>query len=443
MRRCCRWPRSLLAAFVLRPGVADAWSPEGHERIGRIAEALLTGKHKDQVRSMMHSDVIDTSDWEKNMTQKYPETDPLHWHRQDPEWSCGSRGGLGGRAGTIRCDNHGAEKGSLFCALAYFFEHFSHDALLKEYPEPKEPIGTPESLVVLQKIPSSELKPAYFLRWLVILVGDLHQPLHWLHEHNYGRDIQVIYKGETIDLLTLWEDTIPKNMVKLKGGYHPDRSDKDYDSRSPSWQNKNPQELFREWAKDAAEKLCTEVYAPMTVNHADGTRVESPFSVTEEMFGKWVKLAEDLTELGGERLAFVLNDLIEHKRHKDAHADGRGLPSVKVAVGTETIRVPSTATAAKTKSVAPTKPGSADDIVDNTATKDVEEEDSPEDEMKDIDIQEFTRTLKILERRRSQADAAKNGVIAIIVVPTLIVLLNWHQRLGGVSLWKIKQHLKM
>merc|ERR550514_744354 len=104
------------------------------------------------------------------MTGKFPDTDPLHWHRQEPEWTCGSRGGLGDKEGHIRCDAPSAEKGSLFCALAYFFEHFAHDALLKEYPAPTEPIGTPQTLPMLEKVPSNETTPAHFLRWLAILV---------------------------------------------------------------------------------------------------------------------------------------------------------------------------------------------------------------------------------------------------------------------------------
>merc|ERR1711976_302620 len=75
-----------------------------------------------------------------------------------------------------------------------------------------------------------------------------------------------------------------------------------------------------------------EVYAPMTTNHADGTSVASPFTLPEELYQKWLQLAKDLATLAGERLAFVMNEILEHKRHKDAHKDGRGLPSRKHAV---------------------------------------------------------------------------------------------------------------
>merc|ERR1719487_1055145 len=137
---------------------------------------------------MMHSDVIDVASFEQLMTKEHPATETLHWHRQDPEWTCGERGGLGDKGGHVRCDSHGAQNGSLFCALAYFFEHSAHDALLQEFPEPKEPIGTPQSLEELKKVPSKFQDKSFYLRWLAILVGDLHQPLHWLHEHSYGKD---------------------------------------------------------------------------------------------------------------------------------------------------------------------------------------------------------------------------------------------------------------
>uniref|UniRef100_A0A7S4PT76 Uncharacterized protein n=1 Tax=Alexandrium monilatum TaxID=311494 RepID=A0A7S4PT76_9DINO len=397
-----RW-RLATACLLVRWGSGDAWSIEGHERIGRIAQGLLFGKHRDQIRTLMHADVIDVSGWEQAMTAKYPETDRLHWHHQDPEWTCDDRGGLGDKGGHVRCDGKGAESGSLFCALAYFFEHFAHDALLNEFPKPKEPIGTPASLPVLSKVPGSEQKPANFLRWLVILVGDLHQPLHWLRLHGYGADVTVRYKGHERSLLKFWEEYLPHHVQKLEAGTHPDQTDKEYGARKQAWEHKMPTELFRDWAKETAEKLCVEVYAPMTVNHADGTRVESPFELTDELFSKWVKIAEDLMALGGERLAFVLNEIIEHRRHKEAHSHGRGLPSRKIAVGLEKV--------------------------------------SGHGAAHKLDPKLLLRQLAIEERRRSRTGLAYNAIIAVIVVPTLLFALQWHAN-SGVNL-RLREHLKL
>jgi len=409
-----------LASLAIRCCIVRAWSQMGHERIARVAEHLLVGKSKDQVRSMMHIDLPDMVNWEETMTKKYPETGLLHWHRQDPEWKCDQRGGLGDKQGHIACDEHGASKGSLFCAMAYFFEHFAHDALLKEFPEPKAPINTPTSLVALEKIPANEQTPANYLKWLVILVGDLHQPLHWLHDHSHGKDVMIRYKDAEYTLLQFWEDYLPNHLHVSMDSFI---SEKDFGVHAKVWAHKLPTELFREWAKEVAEKLCSEVYAPMTVNHADGTRVESPFTLTDDLFEKWVKIAEDLLQLSGERLAFVLNEIIEHKRHKDAHKDGRGLPTKKVAVDVE-----------KKAVVTKEEKNKAKEVKKNTASA---KEGRKNPVFSDNDISKWIKELKIEEKRRSRSNALYNGCIAAVLVPLLLYAYHWHEKIGGGSLWKI------
>merc|ERR1719189_2176930 len=94
-RSVCAGP--IIASLLLLEccSLSGAWSFEAHDHIARIGQGLLHGKHRDQIRTMMHSEVIDAATWETAMTDKFPETSALHYHRQSPEWSCGSRGGLG------------------------------------------------------------------------------------------------------------------------------------------------------------------------------------------------------------------------------------------------------------------------------------------------------------------------------------------------------------
>lgn len=410
-----RW---LLLPWLLARG-CSAWGVEGHERINRVAQGLLFGKHRDQIRTLMHSDVIDVAGFEKTMTAKYPQTDRLHWHHQDPEWACDGRGGLGDKGGHVRCDGKGAEAGSLFCALAYFFEHFAHDALLNEFPKPQEPINTPANLPVLENVPSKDLTAANYLRWMSILVGDLHQPLHWLRQHGYGAEVEVRYKGQSLSLLQFWEEYIPRNLPKLEGDQK-----KDYKAQKHNWGKKVPTELFRDWAKETAERLCREVYAPMTVNHADGTRVESPFELSDELFSKWSDMAQELMSVGGERLAFVLNEIIEHRRHKEAQSHGRGLPSRKVAVGTEALP-PGAATK---KAVSGAKDGGS---VTGPTTKTADA----------LDPMQLYAQLLIEERRRSWSNFGWNAGIAAVVVPSLLLALRWHQDNGAG--FKLREHLKL
>jgi len=317
---------------------------------------------------------------------------------------------VGDKKGLLKCDDWGATHGSLFCALTFFFEQFAHDALLKEFPEPKEPIGTPKELPILKNIPSKELQPSDYLRWLTILIGDLHQPMHWLHNWDFGKELIVRFRNQSYSLFYFWEIELPKLMPDSQDALHPDKTDKEYAERIPGWEHKMPTELFREWGKETAEKVCSQIYAPMTVNHASGTVVENPFTLTEELFREWLTTAEAQLQIAGERLAFVLNEIIEHKRHKEAHLNGRGLPTRKVVVGTE--------------KVAPHKW-------------------NPKAKHKGMDMHGIYRQIKLQERRRSMSNLAWNASIAAVVVPLLLIALRWHESVGGGNFFRIKEHLKM
>jgi len=302
-----------MLVLMLRWSVVGAWGPEGHDRIFRIAERLLQGKQKDQIRTMMHGDLPDFSNWETKMTQEHPPSEVLHWHRQDPEWKCSK--GLGEK-GHLKCDGHGAQGGSLFCAMAYFFEHFAHDALLREYPPVKEPINTPKELDVLKGFTGIELTSAHYLRWLAVLIGDQHQPLHWLSEHNYGKNITVVYQNYKYNLLDFWETYIPKHLGPI-----PTKKSEMESLAAHELERTTPLQLFREWSQDNSKVVCQSVYSRMTVNHADGTRIDNPFHLSEELFQEWVELARSLTLKGGIRLAALLRDILRHRKHKVAHKE--------------------------------------------------------------------------------------------------------------------------
>merc|ERR1712232_567511 len=228
--------------------------------------------------------------------------------------------------------------------------------------------------------------------------------------------------GGEYELLKFWEEYLPSHLHKLDSGMSPNMMDKDFGVHEKAWAHKVPTELFRDWAKEVAERVCTEVYAPMTVNHADGTRVENPFYLTQELFQKWVKIAEELMQLAGERLAFVLNEIIEHKRHKEAHKEGRGLHSRKAAVDVEKKKGDSKKAPAGAKSP-PHKPHhAAPGMPTKTGPGNFE------------DLGSWYKQLKIEERRRSRSNAMYNGVIAAVLVPLLLFAYSWHEKIGGGSI---------
>lgn len=390
--KVCKVHASRLALLCCVAGwrSAHGWGLDGHVRIAKVARDILKEKEQKQVKSYMHGDLVTLSGWESQMTKKFSETQSLHWHRQEPEWTCSGSTTLGDQSGHIKCDGHGAENGSLFCALAYFFEHFAHDALLNDFPAPKEPINTPTSLPALAKMTDVEHKPSHYLRWLVVLIGDLHQPLHWLREKNYGKEVKLEYKGLQYNLLDFWEDYIPKNLPPAP---EPKVLQKQYEDKAPGWWDKLPAELFRDWAKEVAAVVCGQVYDAMAAaplvpastasnNGTNGTNLSASvysgppvYKLEEEVFQRWLKLAQDFTILGGQRLAYVLHEIIEHKKHKAHAKEGRGRHHRK---------------------------------------------------------RSWWKCMGI------------NAIIAAFVAPLIMSLLRWHDRAGGPGLmWLAKKHLKM
>merc|ERR1712194_774895 len=112
-----------------------------------------------------------------------------------------------------------------------------------------------------------------------------------------------MYEGRSYTLLSFWE-------AELETVYS--RGQKYF------WM-KAPVVHFRNWARDAATAVCSQVYGAMHGNNiTNGT-----FELDEELYQKWLKLAASFTMVGGERLAAVLEDIHRHERHKDAYDNGQ------------------------------------------------------------------------------------------------------------------------
>jgi len=318
---------------------AGCWSTAGHERIAKLAVQLLGDKKRKRIGAMMHGDLTEFADWEERMAKLHPLTQGIHEHRQRPEWSCtagpGAPRSIGADGEHIRCDGKGADQSSLFCALAYFFDHFAHDAVLDAYPEPKEPILTPKRLIPLEDLSKAETKPSQFLRWLAMLIGDLHQPLHLQRGSNdFGRRIKVTYQGSEYSLFQFWED-LPKKLYAMPSQ---DVLQRQFESRAPGWWDKRPTELFRQWMNETSQVLCSQILALVEATASDGANEAaegaSPIAISEENFQRWRQLAEDLTTLAGQRLAFLLSDILVHRKHRHAHKEGRGHGHHKKNAGT-------------------------------------------------------------------------------------------------------------
>ncbi len=165
---------TLALATALLPASAGAWGPAGHQAVGAIADRLLTPGAQDAVEALLADDrdsrgrysgrrtLAEVADWADEI--RGGPGDQPHWH-YDNRPICGA--GADADAGSALWCPQGD------CASARL----------------------PALLAVLADDGRSRAERNVALKWVVHLVGDLHQPLHAADLAEGGNRIRVAPYG--------------------------------------------------------------------------------------------------------------------------------------------------------------------------------------------------------------------------------------------------------
>lgn len=298
-------------------GIAHAWDGDGHERIGHIARHVLGKDQKNRIENMIKdssntwSNLLGLAAWEAHTNQKYPGTAKLHYHKQTPEWGCRGRIGMdipGSVDGTLYCNDASAAFNSLFCAMMHFWQKIQNEGaptnltakiMLKH--------GTINSLYDLNEQDVYTI-PASF-RWFIILLADVHQPLHWLRADSvYGKDVKVDFKGSRMSLLEVWESHILKYPDWKNEDWKGIRSEYDQLVAS-SWNFTHPTDLLQQWSQDVAKRVCPDIYGMLGEPDENGVHVLDSQTVL-----KWIRMGRELAILAGQHIAHLLQFM-----HRQVH----------------------------------------------------------------------------------------------------------------------------
>mmetsp|Transcript_47692 Transcript_47692/g.153466 ORF Transcript_47692/g.153466 Transcript_47692/m.153466 type:complete len:231 (-) Transcript_47692:115-807(-) len=189
----------------------------------------------------------------------------------------------------------------------------------------RQPLNAPVELQSLADVPESLLDSPRILRWLIILLGDLHQPLHWLRgDFDYGRAIEVAWEGKRSTLLDFWEDVLPRRAAAALP--LAETFAREFQEKAMTWGYYTPPELFRMWAQESAGLACSEVYGPLRLDDVGGARNASgPIELTPELVDRWSALCQTTAVRAAEHLAFLLEDVLEHRHGRANARGGRGL----------------------------------------------------------------------------------------------------------------------
>ncbi len=181
-----RFPRlfSLLATLLLVAPAALAWGPEGHAIVADIAQRHLTPEARKAVLALLAREgktrLDQVSSWPDEIRKDHPQTGP--WHYVDTP---------------LRAPDYSRRRdcpdGN--CIVARL----------------------PHFLRVLADRNASPQVRLEALKWVVHLVGDIHQPLHNADRHDRGgNDVKLVYFGHPTNLHRIWDTGILEQHTGLR-----------------------------------------------------------------------------------------------------------------------------------------------------------------------------------------------------------------------------------
>jgi len=171
-----------------------------------------------------------------------------------------------------------------------------------------------------------KLTDADCLKYLINLIGDLHQPLHFgLAKPDQGgspigeKDLIVNFRGKTVSMFEIWDSEITQATIKESPGFwwggwtHVQRTRVEYETDGNRWKQDGVLE-FERWANETADYLCDHIYRnPITGEDMLPKLQSGNFRLTEELFQQWKREMLSKMLVAGARTAIVLNSILAHR----------------------------------------------------------------------------------------------------------------------------------
>ena len=251
-------PFILLFTAQVSLGNVPFWSQTGHRTVGEIAEQNLDQRTKKRVLELLDGQSLAAvSNFGDNIKadKKYAKFSP--WH----------------------------------------YVNFPADKKYTEVtPSPKGDIiqGILECKRIIKDANSSREDKAFYLKMLIHLVGDLHQPMHIGRlEDKGGNDIQLKWFGKGTNLHRLWD-------ANLIDDYQMSYTELSADHRKLTKKDKQhiQEGTIYDWVEESQD-LANELYGSVTVGEKLGYAYRY----------KYMGVVRDQLLKGGLRLAKVLNEL--------------------------------------------------------------------------------------------------------------------------------------
>lgn len=245
--------------------VLISWGGVGHKTVATIAENHLTQQAKNAIKTLLgDQSIADIASWADEVRNRpeYKQTGP--WHYVDLEL------GMNHEQFAAAIKAQGADN--------------VYGAILKCEVELRSPATS-----IQQKTEA--------LKFLVHFIGDSHQPMHVSRtEDKGGNSIPVVFNGKSSNLHSLWDSGLIS------------REDKTFEQMAKDCDTATPAEI-KKWQSDPPMQWLWESYQASTRIYTD---VEKNNKLDDEYYKANIPVIQQRIEMGGIRLAGVLNELFKN-----------------------------------------------------------------------------------------------------------------------------------
>ena len=152
------------------------------------------------------------------------------------------------------------------------------------------------------------------LKWVVHLMGDIHQPLHAANRRDRGGNrVRVSFFGEldnppygTLNLHSIWDEQMVARLVAGRGGEHALVSAPIAEDDRKTWE----QGSISDWIAESHALARDKVYAPLPVAASCTDKIAGVVAIGETYYASAAPVIEMQIRKAGVRLARVLNEAL-------------------------------------------------------------------------------------------------------------------------------------
>jgi len=180
---------------------------------------------------------------------------------------------------------------------------------------------------------AAKLTDADALKYLINLIGDLHQPMHLgFDDDNMGQNITVEFRGKQVSLYDFWDKELAQAVIHDSPGFwwggwtHVQRTRSEYEKDAARWKEDGVK-MFDEWAEESVKFACGDIYK----NPVTGKRIGEDggvFRIDMNLFETWKREMLSKILVAGARTAIVVNSILAQREAGALHA-GSGVTELE------------------------------------------------------------------------------------------------------------------